>query len=99
MKHIAAYCPNLVALDIRGCWRVSDLGIAKIGEYCKFLRVLNIMDCRDVSEASLMRLRTRGVMIDRPLDPLSRRLNPHRGVIPVEPLYGDQAQPFLRLQV
>ena len=107
MVHIAAYCPNLIALDIRGCWRVSDNGVKRIAEYCKELKILNIKDCRDVTEASLMRLRKRGVRLDRPVDPLTVRLGARgvrgargRGVIPVEPLYDEEPLPIsLRLQV
>ena len=100
MVHIAAYCPGLIALDIRGCWRVSDNGVKRIAEYCKELKLLNIMDCRDVTEASLMRLRKRGVRLDRPVDPLTIRLGARRGVIPVEALYDDDPLPIsLRLQV
>ena len=47
MRAIAAYTgPNLIALDIRGCWRITDQGIAVVAEYCPNLRVLNITDCR-----------------------------------------------------
>ena len=100
MAHIACYCSRLIALDIRGCWRVSDNGVKRIAEYCKDLKLLNITDCRDVTEASLMRLRKRGVRIDRPVDPLSIRLGARRGVIPVEPLYDEDPLPVsLRLQV
>ena len=35
-----------------------------VGEYCPFLTILEIKDCRDISEASLARLRLRGVKID-----------------------------------
>ena len=101
MNHIARYCTRLVALDIRGCWRIGDRGVAKVGEYCKHLKVLNIVDCRDVTEASLMRLRNRGVRIDRPLDPLTGvRLGVHRGAQPVEAIYGAFPDPpALKLQV
>ena len=99
VTHVAAYCPRLVALDIRGCWRVSDKGMKNIAEYCKQLKVLNIMDCRDITEKSLNRLRKRGVRIDRQLDPLEARLRARRGVIPVEALYGEEPPAALRLQV
>ena len=48
MNAIANYNRDLVALDIRGCWRVSDTGIAMIAEYCQNLKVLKIADCRYV---------------------------------------------------
>ena len=105
LVHLAAYCPGLIALDIRGCWRVSDNGVKRIAEYCKGLKLLNIMDCRDVTEASLMRLRKRGVRLDRPIDPLTmrmtfRQMGARRGVIPVEALYDEEPLPIsLRLQV
>ena len=56
--------------DIRGCWRISDAGVRIVGEYCPHLRVLNVTDCRDVSEQSLGVLRQNGVRIDRALNPL-----------------------------
>ena len=100
MAHIAAYCPRLIALDIRGCWRISDNGVKRVAEYCKELKILNIIDCRDVTEASLTRLRKRGVRIDRLVDPLTVRLGARRGVIPVEALYDEDPLPIsLRLQV
>jgi hypothetical protein len=100
MAHIAAHCPRLIALDIRGCWRISDNGVKRVAEYCKELKILNILDCRDVTEASLVRLRKRGVRIDRQVDPLTVRLGGRRGVIPVEALYDEDPLPIsLRLQV
>jgi len=35
-----------------------------VGEYCPLLTNLEVRDCRDISEASLARLRIRGVRID-----------------------------------
>ena len=35
-----------------------------VGEYCPLLTILEVKDCRDISEASLARLRIRGVKID-----------------------------------
>ena len=61
---------SLVIQDIRGCWRISDAGVKMVGEYCPYLRVLNVTDCRDVSENSLSSLRDKGVRIDRALNPL-----------------------------
>ena len=39
------------------------------------LRVLNVTDCRDVTEKSLARLRSRGVKIDRPQNPFFAKEN------------------------
>lgn len=95
MQYLAAYCAsNLIALDIRGCWRITDKGVALVAEYCPNLRVLNITDCRDVTEQSLTRLRQRGVKIDRQLNPLyAARLRLD------ERLRGPPVHPDLRLQV
>ena len=60
---------NLRALDIRGCWRITDKGMSLVAEYCPQLVVLYVTDCRDITEKSLNRLRMRGVKIDRPLNP------------------------------
>ena len=70
MRAVASFSRDLRALDIRGCWRVTDKGVSLAGEYCTHLRVLNVVDCRDVTERSLGKLRTRGVRIDRLLNPL-----------------------------
>lgn len=64
IRIIANSCPKLTHLGIRGCWRVSNSAVKLIGEYCPFLRKLEVKDCRDISEASLARLRVRGVKID-----------------------------------
>lgn len=64
IRIIANYCPKLSHLGIRGCWRVSNSAVKMIGEYCPFLKNLEVKDCRDISEASLARLRIRGVTID-----------------------------------
>jgi len=65
VRALASYNPDLVALDIRGCWRITDKGMSLMAEYCHNLKVLKIADCRDVTEASLNRLRQSGVQIDR----------------------------------
>ena len=57
--------PGLVRLELDGCWRVTNQAIKMIGEYCRKLRFLNVKDCRDISEASLARLRVKGVVINR----------------------------------
>jgi len=96
MNALAHYTgPNLIALDVRGCWRITDRGVAVVSEYCPNLRVLNVTDCRDVSEHSLTRLRQRQVQIDRQLNPLhAARLRLD------ERLNGAPGQhPDLRLQV
>ena len=49
MNALAHYTgPNLIALDVRGCWRITDRGVAVVSEYCPNLRVLNVTDCRFV---------------------------------------------------
>ena len=67
-------CRCLASLDIRGCWRCSDQGLALVGEYCPGLARLAVTDCRDVTEASLARLRQQGVVVDRKLDPVMLRI-------------------------
>ena len=50
MNALAHYTgPNLIALDVRGCWRITDRGVAVVSEYCPNLRVLNVTDCRFVN--------------------------------------------------
>ena len=44
------------------------------GEYCPSLCSLAVTDCRDVTESSLAKLRQRGVVVDRKLDPVLLRL-------------------------
>ncbi|XP_066267924.1 F-box/LRR-repeat protein 15-like [Branchiostoma lanceolatum] len=63
---VAKGCPRLQYLDVQGCWRVNNSAIRNIGEYCKRLQVIKVSDCRDVTEASLARLRLRGVKVDVP---------------------------------
>ena len=64
----------LWSLAGRGCWRVTDRGVAAVAEYCPRLASLAVTDCRDVTEQSLARLRGRGVAVDRQLDPVMLRL-------------------------
>ena len=91
LRGLATHSRQLERLNIRGCWRVTDAGVTLLGEivwkrflfwnttfsgeYCPSLRSLSVTDCRDVSESSLSKLRHRGVMIDRKLDPVLLRLN------------------------
>jgi len=74
MRAIATHATNLHTLDIRGCWRITDAGVGLVAEYCPLLASLAVTDCRDVTEASLARLRARGVEVDRKLDPTMARL-------------------------
>jgi len=74
MRAAATHATNLHTLDIRGCWRITDSGVGLVGEYCSSLASLAVIDCRDVTEASLARLRARGVEVDRKLDPTMARL-------------------------
>ena len=64
VRIVANSCPKLSHLGLKGCWRVSNTAIKLIGEYCPYLDTLKVRDCRDISEASLARLRLRGVKID-----------------------------------
>ncbi|XP_076819024.1 uncharacterized protein LOC143464874 [Clavelina lepadiformis] len=66
LQATATNCAGLKHLSVRGCWRVTNRGIRAIGEYCKDLKILHVRDCRDVTEASLARLRVRGVAMDVP---------------------------------
>lgn len=95
MHALAGYSgSNLMALDIRGCWRITDQGVSLVAEYCPNLRVLNITDCRGVTEHSLTRLRQKGVQIDRQLNPL------HAARLRLDArLQQHQQHPDLRLQV
>ncbi|XP_031563603.1 F-box/LRR-repeat protein 15-like [Actinia tenebrosa] len=64
LRAISRSCPKLVFLGLKGCWRITDDAIRSIGEYCVALEALEVNDCRDVTEASLARLRLKGVEID-----------------------------------
>jgi len=74
LRGLATHSRQLERLDLRGCWRVTDAGVALLGEYCPSLHSLAVTDCRDVTESSLSKLRQRGVIIDRKLDPVLLRL-------------------------
>ena len=66
---------ELARLELDGCWRVTNRAIKMIGEYCHKLRYLNVKDCRDISEASLARLRVKHVIINKkPEIPVSQIL-------------------------
>lgn len=49
---------------MRGCWWVLNFVVKMVGEYCFLLMILEVRDCRDIFEVSLVRLRIRGVKID-----------------------------------
>ncbi|XP_077999753.1 uncharacterized protein LOC144452525 [Glandiceps talaboti] len=61
---LARSCPKLECLNIQGCWRITNSVIRLLGDCCPKLRRLGVEDCRDVSEASLARLRVKGIEID-----------------------------------
>lgn len=61
---VSRHLSKLTRLELDGCWRVTNYAIQMIGEYCHGLRFLNVKDCRDISEASLARLRVRGVDVN-----------------------------------
>lgn len=42
LRQIAAYCPDLHELDIKGCFNTTDLGISYIARGCQRLKLLNI---------------------------------------------------------
>jgi len=67
LEAVAHTCPDLTSLGVAGCWRVTNTAVRLVGEYCKNLRELKVNDCRSVSEASLARLRVRGIQIDVPI--------------------------------
>lgn len=46
-----------------------------LGEYAHSLEALQVRDCRDITEASLARLRSRGIKIDKRPPPEARTLN------------------------
>lgn len=72
MRALASFTKRLKVLEIKGCWRITDKGISLVGEYCKDLLYLGVADCRDVTEASLQKLRARGIKMDRPQNPFYR---------------------------
>lgn len=74
LRGLASHSRCLVTLDIRGCWRTTDQGVSLVGEYCQGLASLAVHDCRDITEQSLSRLRQKGVLVDRKLDPIMMRL-------------------------
>ena len=56
---------ELTRLELDGCWRITNQAVKLVGEYCRKLQYLHVKDCRDISEASLARLRLKGVIINR----------------------------------
>ncbi|XP_012939546.1 F-box/LRR-repeat protein 15 isoform X2 [Aplysia californica] len=83
---VAHSCPNLIQLNLKGCWRITNQSIHLLSQFCPKLRFLQVMECGSVTEDSLKSLRSRGVRIDRlpppssslaRLEPLHRN-NPHR---------------------
>ena len=46
-----------------------------LGEYAQSLEALQVRDCRDVTEASLAKLRVKGIRIDVRPPPEARNLN------------------------
>ncbi|XP_071952615.1 uncharacterized protein [Antedon mediterranea] len=51
-------------LDVEGCWRITNPFIRSLGTNCPSLKELHVNDCKAINEASLARLRVRGVKID-----------------------------------
>ncbi|XP_076819023.1 uncharacterized protein LOC143464873 [Clavelina lepadiformis] len=64
---IAMKCKGLKHLSVKGGWQVTNCGIRAIGDHCKDLKILHVSDCFRVTEASLARLRVRGVAVDVPV--------------------------------
>ncbi|KXS20742.1 RNI-like protein [Gonapodya prolifera JEL478] len=42
--------PNLINLDLGGCWDVTDAGLISIGVGCRSLEVLNLSNCRKITD-------------------------------------------------
>ncbi|XP_001626109.3 F-box/LRR-repeat protein 15 [Nematostella vectensis] len=78
VRAIGRLCPSLTDLGLCGCWRVSNPAISHIGEYCSKLKFLAVKDCRDVTEASLARLRARGVEVD-----IAKPMGRYSGLLPL----------------
>ncbi|KAI0237474.1 hypothetical protein LSAT2_011997 [Lamellibrachia satsuma] len=66
ISNVARQCPQLEHLDLRGCWRITDDAVRFLSEYTKHLRVVQVRECSLVTEASLSKLRAKGVSIDVP---------------------------------
>lgn len=47
---IAKTCPNLLRLDLKGCWAVSDKGVKQVLRKCKHLKRVNLWNCERVSD-------------------------------------------------
>ncbi|CAK8671421.1 unnamed protein product [Clavelina lepadiformis] len=67
LQIIAMKYKELKYLSVKGCWQVTNRGIRAIGDHCKDLKVLHVSNCLGVTEASLARLRVRGVAMDVPV--------------------------------
>merc|ERR1719433_2020108 len=61
---------GLKYVSLANIYSLTDQGMNLVTEYCPKLQVLNVTDCRDITEQSLIRLRQKGVKIDRQLNPL-----------------------------
>ena len=61
---ISHHLSKLSSLELNGCWRITNHAIQLIGEHCHGLRYLKVKDCRDITEATLARLRVKGVDIN-----------------------------------
>ncbi|KAJ8318076.1 hypothetical protein KUTeg_003167 [Tegillarca granosa] len=85
---IALHCKELEQLDITGCWEVNDEAVILLAmqckkilaEYCQTLKALQVRECRDVTEASLARLRLKNVKIDVRPPPNMRNLAKLSGI-------------------
>ncbi|XP_076460121.1 uncharacterized protein LOC143293096 [Babylonia areolata] len=63
---IARSCPGLLQLNVQMSWRLTDHCIHVLGEFCPHLESLQVMNCQQISESSLAKLRERNVCIDKP---------------------------------
>ena len=55
MATVGAGCPNLKSLDLNGCKRITDAGLATIGKGCPNLKYLNLnlWYCGQITDAGL----------------------------------------------
>merc|ERR1712059_13403 len=60
LRYITQYLPQLVYLNVSGCWKLSDAGLAQLGmaesPTCENLTFLDISYCRAVSDTGLVHL-------------------------------------------
>ncbi|XP_006817257.1 uncharacterized protein LOC102808527 [Saccoglossus kowalevskii] len=82
---LARTCSAFEHLNIQGCWRITNSVIRLLGDCCPKLRKLEVSDCRDINEASLARLRVKGIDIDVRAPPGGRE--PHPAVLPYPALF------------